>query len=210
MRTYGHQCAIAAALDVIGARWSLLIVRELMIRGSCRYTDLQCGLPGIATNMLTERLKDLQQSGVIERLVAPPPVATALFRLTPRGEALKPVIADLGRWGGPLVAGDNADRVFRDHWVILPLQLYVRDTHPEQPAICVAVYAGTERFTIATQGDGTVAVTLGTPNKSDALIQGPPLLVLALLTAGGTLTRAQSKGLQYDGDPDLLKRFGVR
>jgi DNA-binding HxlR family transcriptional regulator len=210
MRSYGQQCAVAAALDVIGERWSLLIIRELMIRGSCRYTDLRCGLPGIATNLLTERLRDLQHSGVIERLDAPPPIARAVFRLTARGDALRPVVADLGRWGAPLVATDALDKAFCDHWISLPLQLYVRDMYPEQPPMQLAVRAGREDLTIATRGDGTIAVSVGTPCRSDAAIEGTPQAVLKLLTGKETLTGARSNGLRYEGDPMVLGRFGAR
>ena len=104
MRSYGQNCALAKALDVIGDRWTLLIVRELMIRDGCRYTDLRNGLPGIATNLLAERLDDLEKAGLVSREAAPPPVATTLFRLTQRGKDLEPAIAALGRWGAPLLS----------------------------------------------------------------------------------------------------------
>src|SRR5271156_5649061 len=103
MRSYGQYCALAKALDVIGDRWTLRIVRELLIRGACRYTDLRHGLPGIATNLLAERLRELEQAGLVRREDAPPPIATALFSLTPRGEQLRPVVYELGRWGAPLM-----------------------------------------------------------------------------------------------------------
>ena len=88
MRTYGQYCALAKSLDVLGDRWTLLIVRELMLAGPSRYTDLRNGLPGIATNLLSERLRELEAAGVVARNEAPPPVATTLFSLTERGEAL--------------------------------------------------------------------------------------------------------------------------
>src|SRR6185295_293446 len=87
MRSYKQYCALAKALDVVGDRWTLLIVRELLIRGRCRYTDLRNGLPGIATNLLADRLREMEQSGLVSREEAPPPIATTLFQLTPRGEA---------------------------------------------------------------------------------------------------------------------------
>src|SRR5882724_1705673 len=99
MKSYNQYCGLANALDVIGDRWTLLIVRELLIRGACRYTDLRNGLPGIATNLLAERLRELEEAGVIEREAAPPPVATTLFRLTARGAALDAVMREIGRWG---------------------------------------------------------------------------------------------------------------
>src|ERR1700684_3975062 len=85
MRSYGQYCSIAKALDVVGDRWTLLIVRELLIRGACRYTDLKDGLPGIATNLLADRLRELESAALIRREDAPPPVATTLFHLTDTG-----------------------------------------------------------------------------------------------------------------------------
>ena len=105
MRSYDEYCAIAKSLDVVGDRWTLLIVRELALRGGCRYTDLRNGLPGIASNLLAERLRELENADVITREDAPPPVATTLFRLTPRGEQLRPVLDDLFRWGLPMMTG---------------------------------------------------------------------------------------------------------
>src|SRR5947207_12707682 len=98
MRSYRQYCALARALDVVGDRWTLLIVRELGLRGPSRYTDLQYGLPGIATNLLADRLREMEEAGIVRRREAPPPVATALFDLTEPGEGLRPVLQALGRW----------------------------------------------------------------------------------------------------------------
>src|SRR5215469_12689113 len=99
MRSYGQYCSLAKALDAVGDRWTLLIVRELLLRGACRYTDLQHGLPGVATNLLSERLKELEEHGIVRREAAPPPVATTLYELTDAGRELEPVLKALGRWG---------------------------------------------------------------------------------------------------------------
>src|ERR1043166_1224286 len=112
MRSYNQFCAVAKSLDVVGERWTLLIVRELMLRGPSRYTDLREGLPGIATNLLADRLRDLEREGIVAREDAPPPVATTLFSLTPRGADLKPVIDSLGRWGAPLMVEPTGDEEF--------------------------------------------------------------------------------------------------
>ena len=79
MRSYDEYCAVAKSLDVVGDRWTLLIVRELALQGPCRYTDLRNGLPGIATNLLADRLRELEHAGVVSREEAPPPIATTLF-----------------------------------------------------------------------------------------------------------------------------------
>src|SRR5437660_11334834 len=97
MRSYRQYCALARALDLVGDRWTLLIVRELGLRGPSRYTDLQHGLPGIATNMLADRLREMEDAGIVRRDPAPPPVATALSQLTARGQALVPVACALPR-----------------------------------------------------------------------------------------------------------------
>jgi DNA-binding HxlR family transcriptional regulator len=209
MRSYNQQCALAKALDVVGDRWTLLIVRELMIRDACRYTDLLNGLPGIATNLLTERLKELAAAGIITREEEPPPIATALFRLTPRGKALEPAIAALGWWGRPLLASDVGNDTFRDHWVILPLRLYVRDQTQGAHPITLALQLGKERVTLETASDGSVRVEPGNPAHRDALIDGEPRTILALLSAKLSLSAARAKGLHYEGDPKILKRFGA-
>src|SRR6516225_9062301 len=139
MRSYNEYCAIAQALDVVGERWSLLIVRELLIQGPSRYTDLRNGLPGIATNLLADRLRDLEAAGVVAREEAPPPVATTLFRLTDRGRELEPVLLSLARWGGPMVQRPIDNEEFRSHWLALPLETHLVDHSPTKPPVTIEV-----------------------------------------------------------------------
>src|SRR5689334_3523121 len=123
VRTYGQHCPLAKTLDLVGDRWSLLIVRELMIHGPSRYTDLRNGLPGIASNLLADRLRELEQAGVVKREEAPPPIATALFRLTPRGEGLRDVVKAMAQWGIPLLlhALDQEGEEFHSRWLGSPV-----------------------------------------------------------------------------------------
>src|SRR5260370_8559436 len=124
---------MAEALEVVGERWTLLIVRELLIQGACRYTDLRNGLPGIATNLLAERLREMEKAGLIVREDAPPPVATALFHLTERGAKLRPVVEALAGWGGPLVTRPIGDDEFRSHCLALPLTPHLTAHPPDRP-----------------------------------------------------------------------------
>src|SRR5271156_5312775 len=117
MRSYKQHCGLAKALDVVGDRWTLLIVRELLIRDGCRYTDLQKGLPGIATNLLADRLRGLEESGLIRREEAPAPLAATLFRLTPRGKELEAAVKQLGLWGAPFLAKATRKDKFCSHWL---------------------------------------------------------------------------------------------
>jgi DNA-binding HxlR family transcriptional regulator len=97
-RSYDQYCAVARGLDVIGDRWTLLLVRDLLL-GPKRYKDLLDGLPGIGTNLLADRLKELEASGLIERTVLPPPAGSTVYQLTETGQALESVMTALGRWG---------------------------------------------------------------------------------------------------------------
>jgi len=99
-RTYGDACGMARALDLVGERWALMVVRELLF-GPKRFTDLRQGLPRLSADVLTQRLRDLEEGDVVRRRTLPPPAASQVYELTPKGEQLEPVIVALGRWVGP-------------------------------------------------------------------------------------------------------------
>lgn len=205
VKSYKEYCALAQALDVVGERWTLLIVRELLIQGACRYTDLRNGLPGIATNLLAERLREMEKAGLIRREEAPPPVATSLFHLTERGKQLKPVLEALGRWGGPLVARPIGDDDFRSHWLALPIELYLSDHTPDEPPITIEVRTGEHPMLIETV-DGKVRARPGHVAHPDAVLTGTASLVLGLLNSKLDLAEAKRRGLQIEGDPEILNR----
>jgi DNA-binding HxlR family transcriptional regulator len=98
MRSYGDRCGIARALDAVGDRWALLVVRELLL-GPKRFTDLRAGLPKVSPDVLAQRLRELEANDVVRRDTLPPPAASQVYALTERGRELKPVILELGRWG---------------------------------------------------------------------------------------------------------------
>jgi DNA-binding HxlR family transcriptional regulator len=206
MRSYGQYCAVAKALDLVGDRWNLLVVRELRLRGPCRYTDLLNGLPGIATNMLAERLRALERAGVLAREEAPPPVATTLFRLTARGEELKSVIRELGRWGAPLMIEAPGDGAFRSRWLTLPVELFLADQAPELPPVSIELRAGDEPMTVETVA-GEVRARPGATDDPDLVLSGTPQLVLAVLVGRMELDEACAGGLQCEGDRAVLARL---
>ena len=209
VRTYDQYCGLARALDVVGDRWTLLIVRELLIRPACRYTDLRYGLPGIATNLLADRLVELEEQGIITREAAPPPVATTLYRLTPRGEALKPALTALGAWGAPLLGSASADAAFRSHWLALPLELQLTDREPDRPPVTIEVRTGDQPVVVEAV-DGTVRVRPGTAPDPDATVSGAPPPVLSLLLGELDLATARAQGVAVEGDPDALRRLTRR
>src|SRR5436305_8974178 len=97
-RTYGDRCGIARALDRVGERWALLVVRELLL-GPKRFGDLRAGLPGASPNVLSQRLRELEDAGVVRRRRLPPPAGVRVYELTEWGRELEPVVLHLGRWG---------------------------------------------------------------------------------------------------------------
>jgi DNA-binding HxlR family transcriptional regulator len=205
MHTYGQYCALAKALDVVGSRWTLLIVRELLIRGACRYTDLRNGLPGIATNMLVDRLRELEEAGIVTSEAAPPPVATTLFRLTSRGAALEPILLQLGNWGAPLLAKATKTDSFRSHWLALPVKLHLRDTAPDRPAISIELRTGDDPVTLEIAA-GCVRLRPGAARNPDLVLSGPHKIMLDLLFGKVDWAAARAGGLQHEGNPKLLLR----
>jgi len=206
VRSYRQYCSLAKALDVVGDRWTLLVVRELLLRGSARYTDLRDGLPGIATNLLAERLRELEEAGLVVREQAPPPVATTLYRLTPRGEELKVAVHALARWGAPLMVDDPGDDAFRGHWLAFPAEILLTDRTPDRAPVALEVRAGDAPVVLET-GDGGVRLRPGPAERPDAVMSGEPRLVLGTLMGKLGLDEARERGLSYDGDPRVLGRL---
>ena len=207
MRSYGQYCSIAKALDVVGDRWTFLIIRELLIRGACRYTDLKNGLPGIATNLLSDRIRDLESAGLIRREDAPPPVATTLYHLTETGAQLQPVLDALGEWGirymteGPAV-GDE----FRGHWFAFPVSFFLHDRDPDGPPVSLELRAAGSPVVIEVSG-GSVAMRLGTAPAPDLVVEGEPQLILALLSGHVGAAEVADRGLRLSGDAGVLRRL---
>ena len=209
MRSYDEYCALAKSLDVVGDRWTLLIVRELALRGACRYTDLRNGLPGIATNLLADRLRELESEGLVTREEAPPPIATTLFRLTARGAELRPVLESLVRWGMPLMTDDNTGDAVRSHWLAWAIELILTDRRPDAPPVTIELRTGAEPIVLETR-DGTLVTRLGGAAEAgaDATITGEARPVMGLLLGMLTVREAKAVGVSYTGDPAVLERIG--
>ena len=206
MRSYDEYCAIAKSLDVVGDRWALLIVRELALRGSSRYTDLRNGLPGIASNLLAERLRELERAGVITREDAPPPVATALYRLAPRGEELRPVLDALFHWGMALMSEQKPTDVVRSHWLAGALGSILEDRQPDGPPATIALEIGDQAIVLELRA-GAIHVELGRAPAADLTLTGPPQPVMGLVLGRLPLEAADGTGVGFRGDIGVLERI---
>ena len=216
-RSYGQLCGLALALDVVGDRWNLLIIRELLVRPhGARYTDLRDGLPGIATNLLADRLRDLETSGVLRREEPRPPVSTQLFRLTELGEGLRPAVEALAVWGGEQVPAASGDDEFRSRWLIIPIEAMLRDTRTERAG---DDHGGGHRRRTGDRRDRCRRgarpyrrPSCGPAPRSARLISWSPARprpVLGVLSGKLPLPAAERFGVRLEGDRGVLTRTGL-
>jgi DNA-binding HxlR family transcriptional regulator len=188
---------------VIGDRWNMLIVRELLLQGPCRYTDLHNGLPGIATNLLAERLRDLEREGIVTREEAPPPIATTLVRLTPRGQELQTILFALGRWGAPLMTEPDEHDAYRGRWLA---SLLLTDRTPDEPPVTIEFRTGEDAVTVEIR-EGTVHTHPGAAENPDLILTGTPQLLVGVLTGRFNVATARARGLQTRGNAKILSRL---
>lgn len=210
-RRYSQLCGLASALDVVGERWALLIVRDLLA-GPRRYTDLAAGLPGISTDMLAARLKTLERRGVLARRVLPPPAASAVYELTPLGRALEPALVALGRWGLHFVdAGEDA--TFRIEWLALMLRAAFRPERARGDRLRLDLRAEGQRLQLVVDG-AELATELAPSAPADVTAVADLGTLIELARDPTTALGAVSAGrLRLDGRPEhigrLVELFGL-
>ncbi len=150
-RSYGDQCGVARSLDLLGERWAVLVVRELLF-GPKRFTDLRAGLPGASPDMLAQRLRDLEEAEILVRRKLDPPAAARVYELTDRGRALEPVLIELGRWGSGLPL--DPDTVFGADSMLLALKTMFDPAKAGKAAGVYDVRLGDDRFRVEVGEDG--------------------------------------------------------
>ncbi|BCK67025.1 transcriptional regulator [Streptomyces libani subsp. rufus] len=167
-RSYDQYCAVARALDAVGDRWTLLIVRELL-GGPRRYTDLHADLPGVSTDMLASRLKDMERDGLATRRRLAPPGAAFVYELTTRGHALLPALTALADWGAPALDERRPTDALRAHWFAVPLMARLaRHFTDGTDVIDIALDEG--EFHVVLGGDGPES---GHPEGGPGYADGP-------------------------------------
>jgi DNA-binding HxlR family transcriptional regulator len=196
---------MAKALDVVGDRWTLLVVRELMLQGPCRFTDLRNGLPGIASNLLSSRLKELEETGLIRREAAPPPVATTLYHLTDLGRGLEPTLQALTMWGVNFKTEIGGDDEFRAHWMTYPIHWVLEDSRPLDSSVTIQLVAQDEPIALEV-GGGHIHVRPGSTLPADLTITGHPDAIMGLFLGRIPTSKAAAYGLDIVGRTSLLRR----
>ena len=204
-RSYNQYCGLARALDLVGERWALLVVRELLL-GPKRFTDLRHGLPGIGTNVLSSRLQELERDGIVARRELPPPAASTVYELTEHGRALESAVLALGRWGASTLGPRSPQQTLRSEWVAVALRAFFR------PAAADGLRAAVE----LRLSDGTyhARVEDGRADVAPGGVENPDLVVTTDEDSLVGFLAGFAPAPQAEGDLDLLARlpdvFGFR
>lgn len=202
VRSYRQYCGLARALDVVGDRWALLIVRELL-EGPRRYGELLNGLPGIASNLLVERLRSLLESGVVSRH------SDGRYALTPWGDGLHEAVYALGRWAGPLMARPLGDDEFRAHWLRHVVVALFEGVDHRRGDLTVEIHVGDESMTLISAG-GRVRLAPGRATMPDLVLSGPPDSLVGLIGGRIRIAQAQARGVSVVGDARKLSQLRPR
>ena len=206
MRTYGDGCAIAQALDLVGERWALLVVRELLL-GPKRYTDLRRGLPNASPNVLSQRLGELERAGVLRRRKLPPPAGSRVYELTEWGRELEHTVISLGHWAARSPSGLASDAPVGVDSMILALRSRFDADAARGLGARYELRLGEDRFGIEVRGD-EIEVARGSAERADATIDSDPDTLAAVLWGGQPLADAQRSGrMTIEGDKAAVKRF---
>jgi len=194
-RNYGQACSLAGALDRIGERWSLLIVRELLL-GPLRFSDLDRAVGGAPTDVLTKRLRDLEGEGIVARRELDPPASAVAYELTELGRGLERPILELARWGLNFFQIEDVDEL-EASW--LPNSLRVILQPPPDADITVQLRSRGNSFRLQV-ADGWIAMERGEAADADLILSGEPRAVVAALVVG----EEAEGGVTIEGDPGAL------
>ena len=204
-RAYGQFCGFARALEVVGERWALLIVRDLLVAPK-RFTDLHRGLPGIPTNILTARLKELEESGVVRRRVLPRPDGSVVYELTEHGKDLEDTVMALGRWGAKLLDNPRPGEVITVDSIVLALRTTFRPEAARGLRHSYELRMG-DVVVHARIDEGILSVAAGPLPDADLTIEAGPAIKALLAQEISPADAIASGSVRVTGDARLLAQF---
>jgi DNA-binding HxlR family transcriptional regulator len=204
--SYDDGCAAAHALDIVGERWSLLVVRELVL-GPKRFTDLRSGVPGASANVLAQRLRDLEDDGVIRRRTLGPPLGANVYELTEWGLQLESVLQVLGRWGAQSPSMPHGASVGVDTIVLAMRTMMPAEGLPANLQLNLELRFGHDRFRV-TASEGAVSIERGSCPGPDAVVSTDANTLDKIVFYGAALQGAMDSGkLQIAGDQAAVERY---
>ncbi len=205
---YGQFCGLARAAEIVGQRWTLLILRDLSV-GPRRYSDLVTGLPGIPTNTLASRLKDLEEEGLITRAAPPAGERTVVYELTPRGAELGPALDALSRWGAGGMRTPREGEIVTTSSIVAALRVAAGDgVVPEDWDTTYAVHVGEVDVQLRMSG-GVITVSASPAENPDLTIIAGPQIRDLLAGELDPQTAVETGAVQIEGDPALFDRFAA-
>ncbi|MCU1675551.1 MAG: hxlR-like helix-turn-helix family protein [Frankiales bacterium] len=206
-RAYGDSCGAAHAMELVGERWSMLVVRELML-GPKRYGDLRADLPGISTNVLSTRLSELVRTGIVRHTRLPKPAGSAVYELTPWGRELEPVMCQIGRWAARSPLHDTTQHLSVTSFV-LSLRANADPSLATGAPLRIQFRLHDDSF-LAELADGHFRIKRGTSDIFDAVVSGPPEVMAGIVYGGLPVATAVADELiELTGDEDAFQRFAA-
>ena len=201
-RRYDDPCGVARALDVIGDRWALLVVRELIF-GPQRFVQLRAGLHGVSPNVLSQRLRDLEEAGVVRRDTLDPPASVAVYELTSRGRALEPALLELGRWGSAEAVATSSE--LSVNALLVALKTVFDPAAVVDATFALRVSGGWFRVTVA--GD-SIDIIRGRTERPTVTFETDVATLRRMAFGRETMTAAEADGrLAVTGDRRAAERF---
>ena len=203
MKTYNQYCGLARALDLVGDRWTLLIVRELLT-GPKRFSDLKAGLPAIATNLLTDRLRTMERGGLLERRVLAPPAGSTVYVLSDLGAELAEPVHALIRWGGHLMRERLKGQAFQPHWLGVALQALLGGLRSLPAPILLQAELPEGKVALELSATGAQFATPGS-RQPDVYLRGPATTMLGLAAGELSWKEATGGGLEVNGSAAAVR-----
>ncbi len=206
-RSYQQFCALAFALDLVGERWTLLIIRELLA-GPRRFKDLMYGLPDVSSNLLTERLKSLEQQGILSRHTLPPPAGSTVYELTPTGQALENAVLELGKWGSQFLPASLEGLALPSIGAAtLALKAFFHPTQAQAVNETYELHLGDEILQVQVR-ERKLHIQQGQPLDADVIFHTEMAIFMGLFSGQLSPDAALAAGLiVIEGDPAALRRF---
>ncbi len=198
-RIYDDACGTAHALDLIGERWALLVMRELMF-GPRRFGELRGGLPGISANVLTQRLEGLEAAGVVVRRIVPPPASVQVYELTPWGYEAEPILQVAGRWAARSPQHDPTLPISAAS-IMMSFRTMFDPVRAKGVKLVLAFVVGNDRFVTRVKG-GTLKVERGERETIDAIVTAPAEAIAGVVYGGAPIDL-----LTITGDASAVARF---
>lgn len=204
---YRQFCALARALELLGERWTLLIVRELLL-GPKRFSDLRGRLDGISPSVLTERLTRAEELGLVRRSVLPPPAASTVYELTEAGRALRPAVFELIRWGGRFLFPPRKGERIEPEWMMLALAACARRGASPARSFLLKIREGNKEATLHVAGGPTGTVVTDRSTPADVTIATTVPMILALMSGAlDPLAALKERRIEVAGDRAVLAEF---